>query len=656
MVTVLLRTIVISLFTWLLVLTACFVFLHYLNETVEGWVPRMVSPLGPLVPSRWDSLGTVEERAFQYRAIYAIALWLYFGMIGLFCTAAIVFALVSRAPQGSSARWTIPTFTIVLLASVAFLVDVGRRFHTFDDSIIPAVAIAVLIALVSLAIVLAELLTPRSLNASYWLRRSLEIVLGATLVPSLALLAFALVPLVPHWLSGQLQGSKITAAGTFGLLSGIASALYGYYTFIRNIIPSMAAQIAATVGSALYLYATLMIAYFLAIVLEGGVATGDFNYVPPLLQALLLVALVLGFYANINYVGLHRFYRDRLMEAFMPTDEAVCTSTSLSSPLADNLLVSALKADGKLRPVPYPLINTNLILLNDRQHKYAVRGGDNFVISPLFVGSSATLWQDTDAYISQKGPLTLASSVAASGAAATASAGYIGTGITMNPLVAAVMSLLNIRLGLWVPNPGRQRIGPFSLIPTFFYPGLVSGVLSRRHTHQSRFLELTDGGHFENLGLYELVRRKLPVILIVDGEADPSISLASLVSAARRIEQDFKATLTFFKGRGPESLMMEPSKGYPSGVRYAEAPFIVGQIRYDGGQKGVLIYLKSTLIKTIDFTTAGYLATNPAFPHESTVDQFFDPDQFDAYRYLGYEAAKTMIDSLDLPNKLYCLG
>jgi hypothetical protein len=167
---------------------------------------------------------------------------------------------------------------------------------------------------------------------------------------------------------------------------------------------------------------------------------------------------------------------------------------------------------------------------------------------------------------------------------------------------------------------------------------------------------LTDGGHFENLGLYELVRRRLPIILIVDGEADPNISLSSLVSAARRIEQDFGATLTFLDGHGPEGVMMEAAKGYPAGVRYAESPFMLARLNYPEEEPGILIYLKSTLIKKMDFTTAGYLATNPTFPHESTVDQFFNADQFDAYRYLGYAAATTMIQSLDLQNNFYCFG
>lgn len=175
-----------------------------------------------------------------------------------------------------------------------------------------------------------------------------------------------------------------------------------------------------------------------------------------------------------------------------------------------------------------------------------------------------------------------------------------------------------------------------------------------RHSRKSRFVELTDGGHFENLGLYELVRRKLPIIVIVDGEADPTISLSSLVSATHRIEQDFKATLSFDVafGKGPERLIMYQQKGYPSGLKYAQSPFVVGRLKYCDGTLGTLIYIKSTLIKEMDFTTAGYLAANPAFPHQSTVDQFFDQDQFDAYRYLGYDTALQVINSLQLKSSM----
>lgn len=479
-------------------------------------------------------------------------------------------------------------------------------------------------------------------------------MLGWTFVPILFILLLALVPLPPYYLATASSAGKITIAGILGLLSGIVSSLYSYYAFIRNLSPSLAVQIVTTLCSIAFLYVAAVIAYCLSLAWAGQIVLPPDVPVPlsSLLSALFAVALILALVANINYVGLHRFYRDRLMEAFMPSDRAVREGKSLSSALADTLSVDTLVGADGLHAAPYPLINTNVILVND-VGRYKARGGDNFVISPLFVGSSATGWQNTRAYSTHKAPMSLASAIAASGAAATASAGYIGTGPTMNPLVAAVMSVLNIRLGLWVPNPASRRLGLMRIIPTFLHPGLTSGVLARRHSRHSRFLELTDGGHFENLGLYELARRRLPLILIIDGEADPNISLSSLVSATRRIEQDFDITLRFYKGFGPESLIMQEAKGYPSGVRYAEAPFMLGELRYGERERGLLIYLKSTLIKTMDFTTAGYLANNPKFPHEPTINQFFTADQFDAYRYLGYEAAKLMISRLDLCRNLY---
>ncbi len=375
----------------------------------------------------------------------------------------------------------------------------------------------------------------------------------------------------------------------------------------------------ATIGAVLYLYATLVTAYFLSIfVLHPGDLRGiDQTTAWVVLMGSIFLAFVLSVVANINYVGLHRFYRDRLMEAFMPADTSVSAMRTGFSAVADQLSIVDLRSslqcdpnDPDFLPRPYPLINANVILLNDRDPKVATRGGDNFVISPLFVGSTATGWQDASEYIGQNGPLTLASAMAASGAAANASAGYIGTGITTNPLVSAVMSLLNIRLGLWVGNPRHRQARRIESIPTFLDPGLVSGLFGQAHTRDSSFIELTDGGHFENLALYELVRRKLAVILIVDGEEDPNISLRSLVSATNRIEQDFSASLTFFSGYGPERLMMYPGQGYPAGVRYAKSPFLVGKLTYSDGTEEVMMYIKATLIKEM-FVTERWISRVP---------------------------------------------
>lgn len=259
-------------------------------------------------------------------------------------------------------------------------------------------------------------------------------------------------------------------------MSGIASALYSYYVFVRNIVPGLAARIAATAGSLLSLYGLLILAYWLSIVIVDipSLISESTYTVQAVSGCLAALAFLLALYGNINYVGLHRYYRDRLMEAFMPTDTSVRKMRIGRSPVADGLSMVDLRSASQTdpnnpaaRPAPYPLINTNVILVKDDNPEYAARGGANFLISPLCVGSSATGWHDTKEYIRRYGPMTLPTAMAASGAAASASAGSLGTGITMNPIVAAVMSLLNIRLGLWVGNPALINERTAREIPTF---------------------------------------------------------------------------------------------------------------------------------------------------------------------------------------------
>jgi hypothetical protein len=657
---VLLRTIAISLLTWIPILTFFFVATTYPGDSFNAVAGRigLWSPLGPYAPPQWMSSNCVEiDCDLRYPAIYALALWAFYAICLLFTGAALLFAFVSRAPQDSHGRLrTIFLHGVGAIAAVLVNYYILTHFSSLD-------LVTLLIAIgawiyfgVAVLIVISELATTRSLNASYWVRRSIERLMGTAFIPSLALLAISTIPLVPYYLYQNALTKHATVGGLVGLVGGVASALYGYYTFLRNIVPGLVGQIAATAGSLAYLYATLVVAYLLSICLihYRDLPIDWSSELFDGLVASIVVGFAIGLIANVNYVGFHRFYRDRLMEAFMPTDRSVTEVKTSYSPVGDNLSVAGLRAffaapTDLHKARPYPLINTNAILVNDEEETFASRGGDNFLISPLYVGSRATGWQDTADYIARNGPLTLASAMAASGAAANASAGYIGTGITMNPFVSAVMSLLNIRLGLWVGNPFRRDARRIRSIPTFLMAGIFPGIIGALHRRQSSFLELTDGGHFENLGLYELVRRELDVIFIVDGEEDPTISLASLVSAANRVEQDFKARLTLLAGMGPERLVMYPAeRGYPLNVRYAEAPFLVGRLTYNSGRSGTLIYVKATVVKNIDFTTAGYLAANPTFPHQPTADQFFRPDQFDAYRLLGYESAMRLIADLDL--------
>jgi hypothetical protein len=437
----------------------------------------------------------------------------------------------------------------------------------------------------------------------------------------------------------------------------VGTALYGYYLKAKSLLPGVAGQILAMAGSLLFLFGFLLFSFVLASAIFVAVSAEENSQrtlIATVFLSLVVVALVAGAFGSVNATGLHRFYRDRLMEAFMPMANVVEVGTARRSDVADNLSVAdVLRNSTERGDRPYHLINAHAILVNDDNTKVALRGGDNFVISSAVVGSSATGWMRTKDYVRHHGAMTLSSAMAVSGAAANANAGYTGTGLTRDRFVSAVMSLLNIRLGLWVGNP-RATAKSAALpslkakVATYFRPVLTSGILGFGHHRDATFVELSDGGHFENLGLYELVRRRLDLILVVDAEQDSTITLSALVSSTNRIKEDFGVIIRFLDYKGPEVLLGKDSDRYPSGVRIAKSPFVAAEIVYPDGRCGALIYIKSTMLSDLEFATKGYKANNPDFPHQTTVDQFFDPDQFEAYRDLGKKSCALMIKDLDL--------
>lgn len=352
------------------------------------------------------------------------------------------------------------------------------------------------------------------------------------------------------------------------------------------------------------------------------------------------VAVLVGGLANLNHSGLHRMYRDRLMETFMPDPASVDDGEWRPAREADKALIQDMCRSCR----PYHLVNTNVVLIDSAMPRYRGRGGDSFILSPLFCGSDATGWVPSGTFnqgLGNRG-MTLSTAVAISGAAVNPGTGVAGSGPTRDRLVSALMTLLNLRLGYWAVNPNRKR-GP--LAPAnYLWPG-IRGLLGMRLSEASRVIELTDGGHFENLALYELIRRKVKVIIVADGGADPDFQFADLANAIERVRVDFGAVIRFRPEYGIEGLI--PGSGKDPGPlepgQLAERGFAVADIRYHDDQTGKLVYLKTTVTSGLPADVYGYKKANPAFPDQPTSDQFFDEAQFEAYRELGYQLAKAMI-------------
>jgi hypothetical protein len=144
------------------------------------------------------------------------------------------------------------------------------------------------------------------------------------------------------------------------------------------------------------------------------------------------------------------------------------------------------------------------------------------------------------------------------------------------------------------------------------------------------FINVSDGGHFEDLGIYELVRRRARVIIAADAECDGELTFGSLGNVIRICETDFGAKI--------EIDVDSIRKDAQSGLSHSHCA--VGKIVYSNGALGYLIYIKSSLTSDEDVGIAQYHSAHPSFPHEGTVDQFFSEDQFEAYRRLGHHIAE----------------
>ena len=352
-----------------------------------------------------------------------------------------------------------------------------------------------------------------------------------------------------------------------------------------------------------------------------------------------VVAIILlsAWLVPVNKVSIHRYYRDRLMETFMPdVCDVLVGGDSFVATAANQTGVHKLK-DTLTDSVPYHIINTNIVLVESEIAKFRGRGGDNFILSPCYSGSNATGWRQTETLAG--GSITLPTAVAISGAAANPDAGVAGKGITVNPFVSALMAIFNLRLGYWCVNPAmkKQKTNPNYLIPGFWgWHG------SSKINEKSSFVQLSDGGHFENLAMYELLRRHCKLIICCDAEQDKDFAFESLANVMEKVRVDFGIEIEL---DADDLTKLQYSVDEHGNVTYAESGYLIAEIRYPDAAEasGKLVYIKTTLPHDLPGDIIGYQRKNPDFPDETTADQFFDETQMEAYRILGKHIATAVV-------------
>jgi hypothetical protein len=327
--------------------------------------------------------------------------------------------------------------------------------------------------------------------------------------------------------------------------------------------------------------------------------------------ALLVFALfsLLGtvLFLDVNVTSLHLFYRDQLCNVFL---RAEAPDGTLCAP--DSIKLSHLRG----LCAPYHLINATINLTTSTDESLRGRNGDVFIFSKRFVGSEHTGWSPTPLMEHGDPNLDIGTAMAISAAAASPNMGSY-----TSRAVSFLLTLLGARMGYWLPNP--QRVGERRRLP----PGsiyLLREALGLLDATGS-YVNVSDGGHFENLGVYELLRRRCAVIVVADGEEDGALGFGALATLARFAMIDFGIGIDI-----DLSEMRRDEKGF------SRAHCAVGRIDYGAGQApGVLVYLKATVTGDENLYVRNYNDANRDFPHEATVDQFFSETQFEVYRALG---------------------
>lgn len=398
----------------------------------------------------------------------------------------------------------------------------------------------------------------------------------------------------------------------------------------------------------------------LAIVLVGyGLLLGAYTVVQAYSGHLglylgIVALLILAHLVNTNQFSLHRMYRDRLMEAFMPSMESVDSNNWGPAKEADGAMLHDMcSRDGKVLR-PYHLLNSNVVLIDSPMACYEGRGGDSFMLSPLYCGSDASGYiQTKDWSLNGANGLSLASAMSISGAAFNPTAGNNGRGATHSVLLSGLLTVLNLRLGQWVSNPARQTSW-FSKRANFITTGLPA-LLLKPHSEKKPMLELTDGGHFDNLAVYELIRRKLDLIIVSDAGADPECCFDDFGNMVEKVRVDFGVKIRF---SDPVYNMdsFQPGTSEVNAIatkkwNLSKHAFAIASIEYPDsgtapGKHGTLIYIKAGLLDGLPTDLYTYKSMSPLFPHESTVDQFFDEVQFEAYRELAYQLTWTMLNAM----------
>ncbi len=383
----------------------------------------------------------------------------------------------------------------------------------------------------------------------------------------------------------------------------------------------------------------------------------------------LWVLLTAGNEQMANTSSLHSFYRARLTRAYLAVGNPQRGLDGSTAPRAD--VTEVVEGDDtrlasyhpETQGGPIHLVNTCLNQTRDDLSGLynADRKGTAVTATwrGLEVGPGQFIPARADEDLGSLGRW-----VAVSGAAASPGAGsYTSRGL------ALLVYFLGVRLGFWLRAPREHvRLRWLSAWAWRFMPKplmLASEASATFYGVERPWWYLSDGGHFENTGVYALLKRELDFILLSDASCDKDYAFGDIENLVRKARIDFGAEIDFytreeaaalFSLAGADLTVLSPedmddnhsSRGVLlARIRYRER---AGPPRADGSPttlrpEGTLLVVKPNLHDELDVDLLAYARQHPDFPHESTGDQSFDEAQWESYHRLGEDFGRALHDS-----------
>jgi hypothetical protein len=425
-------------------------------------------------------------------------------------------------------------------------------------------------------------------------------------------------------------------------------------------------EAAAVVGPYIFIAGLLLLISALAEVVFHRAATGGTLIRITCYLVPFAICWLFAWRVDINEFSLHAFYRNRLARCYLGASNIPRHPnrfTGFDEKDTDTPVSTLLP--GKGYNGPFPIFCTALNLTFGEDLAWQERKAASFAFTPLYSGydvpwtearGDTTLrfngFVQTMTYAYPDPGVHMDTAAAISGAALSPNMGY-----HTNPATAFLMTVFGVRLGWWLLNPRRLNEDgtkldvpdekraegrPLKLPRTYPWPSprlsllwLLNELLGRTNDTSS-YVYLSDGGHFDNMGLYELVRRRCRYIVICDSEADAQLTFQGIGMAVRKCRIDFGAEI---------ALDLRPLE-HARDSDCSSAHCVVGTITYpeDPGTHGFVVYIKSSLTGDEPADVLNYKKEDSVFPHDSTVNQWFSESQFESYRRLGHHVAFSVFE------------